>query len=191
MRGYARSAVISSTRLLSFEAVDAVRCAIEVQNGMVDRNAGLPPERRIEFRVGIHLGDVVEESDGDLMGDGVNIAARLVSPAANPRPRVVALTPYRTPRRGQCRAAPLPPAHHCRPHDRRAWQVAHRNHRAQRRVLTRAHARGNGLQTARLREAPLGYRSVTVPSWGDGVGASGQRALSLSQPLGEQRHGLR
>jgi TolB-like protein/class 3 adenylate cyclase len=57
--------------------VDAVRCAIEVQIGMVERNAGLPPERRIEFRVGIHLGDVVEESDGDLMGDGVNIAARL------------------------------------------------------------------------------------------------------------------
>jgi adenylate cyclase len=54
-----------------------VRCAIEMQNGMVERNAGLPPERRIEFRVGIHLGDVVEESDGDLMGDGVNIAARL------------------------------------------------------------------------------------------------------------------
>src|SRR6266851_3277580 len=57
--------------------VDAVRCAIEVQNGMAERNAGLPLERRIEFRVGIHLGDVVEESDGDLMGDGVNIAARL------------------------------------------------------------------------------------------------------------------
>ena len=57
--------------------VDAVRCAIEVQNGMVERNAGLPPERRIEFRIGIHVGDVVEESDGDLMGDGVNIAARL------------------------------------------------------------------------------------------------------------------
>jgi TolB-like protein len=57
--------------------VDAVRCAIEVQTGMVERNAGLPPERRIEFRIGIHLGDVVEESDGDLMGDGVNIAARL------------------------------------------------------------------------------------------------------------------
>jgi adenylate cyclase len=57
--------------------VDAVRCAIEVQNGMVERNAGLPPERCIEFRIGIHLGDVVEESDGDLMGDGVNIASRL------------------------------------------------------------------------------------------------------------------
>ena len=52
-------------------AVDAVRCAIEVQNGMIERNSGLPPERRIEFRVGIHLGDVVEEADGDLMGGGV------------------------------------------------------------------------------------------------------------------------
>jgi TolB-like protein/class 3 adenylate cyclase len=57
--------------------VDAVRCAIELQNGMVERNAGLFAERRIEFRVGVHLGDVVEEVDGDLMGDGVNIAARL------------------------------------------------------------------------------------------------------------------
>ena len=57
--------------------VDAVRCAIEIQNSMIERNAGLSPERRIEFRIGIHLGDVVEESDGDLMGDGVNIAARL------------------------------------------------------------------------------------------------------------------
>jgi len=66
--------------LIEFRSVvDAVRCAIEVQNGMVERNAGLPSERRIEFRVGIHLGDVVEESDGDLMGDGVNIAARLES----------------------------------------------------------------------------------------------------------------
>jgi adenylate cyclase len=57
--------------------VDAVRCALEVQTGMVERNAGLPSERRIEFRIGIHLGDVVEEADGDLMGDGVNVAARL------------------------------------------------------------------------------------------------------------------
>jgi adenylate cyclase len=57
--------------------VDAVRCAIEVPNAMVERNAGLPAERRIEFRIGIHLGNVVEESDGDLMGDGVNIVARL------------------------------------------------------------------------------------------------------------------
>jgi TolB-like protein/class 3 adenylate cyclase len=57
--------------------VDAVRCAIEVQNGLVERNAGVPEDRRILFRVGIHVGDVVEEEDGDLMGDGVNIAARL------------------------------------------------------------------------------------------------------------------
>src|SRR5712675_1044602 len=64
--------------LVEFRSVvEAVRCAIEVQNGMVERNAGLPADRRIEFRIGIHLGDVVEESDGDLMGDGVNIAARL------------------------------------------------------------------------------------------------------------------
>ena len=64
--------------LIEFRSVvDAVRCAIEVQNGLAERNAGLPPERQIEFRVGVHLGDVVEESDGDLMGDGVNIAARL------------------------------------------------------------------------------------------------------------------
>ena len=64
--------------LIEFRSVvDAVRCAIEVQNGMAERNAGLPPERRIEFRVGIHLGDVIKEVDGDLMGDGVNIAARL------------------------------------------------------------------------------------------------------------------
>ena len=59
--------------------VDAVRCAIEVQTGLIDRNAGVQPDRRIEFRVGVHLGDVVEEADGDLMGDGVNIAARLES----------------------------------------------------------------------------------------------------------------
>ena len=57
--------------------VDAVNCAIEVQRAMVERNAGVAPDKRIEFRIGVHLGDVVEESDGDLMGDGVNIAARL------------------------------------------------------------------------------------------------------------------
>src|SRR5580693_25538 len=54
-----------------------VNLAIEVQRAMVERNAGVAPDKRIEFRIGIHLGDVVEESDGDLMGDGVNIAARL------------------------------------------------------------------------------------------------------------------
>ena len=64
--------------LIEFRSVvDAVRCAIEVQNGMVERNADVAPKRQIEFRIGIHLGDVVEEGDGDLMGDGVNVAARL------------------------------------------------------------------------------------------------------------------
>jgi TolB-like protein/class 3 adenylate cyclase len=64
--------------LVEFRSVvDAVRCAVEIQTGMVERNAGVAAERQIRFRIGIHLGDVVEESDGDLMGDGVNIAARL------------------------------------------------------------------------------------------------------------------
>src|SRR6202020_2311415 len=57
--------------------VDAVRLAIEVQGAMFERNAEVPVDRRILFRIGIHLGDVVEEADGDLMGDGVNIASRL------------------------------------------------------------------------------------------------------------------
>ena len=69
--------------LVEFRSVvDAVRCAVEIQQGMIGRNSGLPPEQRIEFRIGIHLGDVVEEADGDLMGDGVNIAARLEGVAA-------------------------------------------------------------------------------------------------------------
>ena len=62
--------------------VDAVNCAIEIQRAMVERNAEVAADKRIEFRIGIHLGDVVEESDGDLMGDGVNIAARLEGIAA-------------------------------------------------------------------------------------------------------------
>src|SRR5947207_13803075 len=56
--------------------VDAVRCAVEMQRGMADRNTGTPPEERIEFRVGINLGDVIAE-EHDIFGDGVNIAARL------------------------------------------------------------------------------------------------------------------
>jgi TolB-like protein/Tfp pilus assembly protein PilF len=56
--------------------VDAVRCAVEVQRGMVERNAGTPVDERIEFRVGINLGDVIVE-EGDIFGDGVNVAARL------------------------------------------------------------------------------------------------------------------
>jgi adenylate cyclase len=62
--------------LVEFRSVvDAVRCAIEVQNGMLERNTGVPEDRRIEFRIGVHLGDVVEEADGDLMG-GVRIALK-------------------------------------------------------------------------------------------------------------------
>jgi hypothetical protein len=57
--------------------VDAVHAAIDVQRAMMIRNADFMPEKRIEFRIGIHLGDVMVESGGDLMGDGVNIAARL------------------------------------------------------------------------------------------------------------------
>ena len=56
--------------------VDAVRCAIEVQVGVAERNAGVPTDERIEFRVGINLGDVIIDDD-DIFGDGVNIAARL------------------------------------------------------------------------------------------------------------------
>jgi class 3 adenylate cyclase len=56
--------------------VNAVRCAVEVQRGTLERNAGTPPEKRIEFRVGINLGDVIVE-EHDIFGDGVNVAARL------------------------------------------------------------------------------------------------------------------
>ena len=59
-------------------AVDAARCAIDVQRGMGERNADVPSERRIELRIGIHVGDIMIEDD-DIFGDGVNIAARLES----------------------------------------------------------------------------------------------------------------
>ena len=57
--------------------VRALRCAIDVQHGMAKRNADIPEGKRIEFRIGINLGDVVVEEDGDIFGDGVNVAARL------------------------------------------------------------------------------------------------------------------
>jgi adenylate cyclase len=56
--------------------VDALRCAAEIQRGMVERNAEAPPDRRIELRMGINLGDIISQ-DGDIFGDGVNVAARL------------------------------------------------------------------------------------------------------------------
>src|SRR5262245_49641307 len=57
-------------------AVDAVRCSVEIQHGMAERNASVPQDERIELRIGIHVGDVIIE-DGDIFGDGLNIAARL------------------------------------------------------------------------------------------------------------------
>src|SRR6266403_2047992 len=63
--------------LLEFPSVvNAVACAAEVQRGMRDRNAGVPQDRRIEFRIGVNLGDVIVEG-ADIYGDGVNVAARL------------------------------------------------------------------------------------------------------------------
>jgi TolB-like protein/class 3 adenylate cyclase/cytochrome c-type biogenesis protein CcmH/NrfG len=56
--------------------VDAVRCAVDVQKEVAERNTGAPAENRIEFRIGIHQGDIIVE-DGDIFGDGVNVAARL------------------------------------------------------------------------------------------------------------------
>ncbi len=57
-------------------AVDAVRCAVEVQRAMAERNADVPQDHRIDFRIGIHVGDIIIDDD-DIFGDGVNIAARL------------------------------------------------------------------------------------------------------------------
>lgn len=57
-------------------AVDAARCAVDIQHEMINRSAGVEPDFRIEFRIGIHVGDIIID-DGDIFGDGVNIAARL------------------------------------------------------------------------------------------------------------------
>ncbi len=63
--------------LLEFPSVvNAVRCAVEIQRGMVKHNADVPAEQRIEFRIGVHVGDVIADGD-DIFGDGVNVAARL------------------------------------------------------------------------------------------------------------------
>src|SRR3954470_5269297 len=63
--------------LLEFASVvDAVRCAVEVQREMAERNAGVPPDRRLEFRIGINVGDIIKDGR-DIYGDGVNVAARL------------------------------------------------------------------------------------------------------------------
>ena len=63
--------------LIEFPSVvDAVRCAVEIQRGMIERNAAVAQDKRIEFRIGINVGDIIIEDD-DIFGDGVNIAARL------------------------------------------------------------------------------------------------------------------
>ena len=62
--------------------VDAARCAVLIQQGMAEREAGVPEAERLRFRIGINLGDVIREADGDLYGDGVNVAARLEQLAA-------------------------------------------------------------------------------------------------------------
>src|SRR5713101_4876229 len=61
--------------LVEFSSVvDAVRCAVEIQRGMAERNADLPDDRRIDFRIGINLGDIIVDGD-DIFGDGVNVAS--------------------------------------------------------------------------------------------------------------------
>src|SRR5664279_2055657 len=63
--------------LLEFSSVvDAVRCAVEVQRGMAERNAGVDPDKRLDFRIGINVGDIIIDGD-DIFGDGVNVSARL------------------------------------------------------------------------------------------------------------------
>src|SRR5947209_11550755 len=75
-----RGKIIKTTgdgMLVEFASVvDAVRCAVEIQRGMAERNAGVPQHKRIEFRVGINLGDIIHD-EKDIFGDGVNVAARL------------------------------------------------------------------------------------------------------------------
>jgi class 3 adenylate cyclase len=78
--GEHRGRIVKTTgdgMLVEFSSVvDAVRCAVEIQRAMIDRDAGIAEDRRITFRIGINLGDVIADGD-DIYGDGVNIAARL------------------------------------------------------------------------------------------------------------------
>ena len=94
--------------------VEAVRSAIAMQNGLIERNVGVADDRRIDFRIGVHLGDVVEEADGDLMGEGVNIAARLEGIA---KPGAICLSEdayrqVRAPRSRRQRSRPHPTQEH-------------------------------------------------------------------------------
>src|ERR1700675_1632778 len=72
--------------------VDAVRCAVDVQRAMIDRNAEIPADKRIEFRIGINIGDIISDSN-DIYGDGVNVAARLEA-LADPGGVMVSHTVY-------------------------------------------------------------------------------------------------
>ena len=72
--------------------VDAVRCAVDIQRGMAERNSEVPPDKRIEFRVGINVGDIISDSN-DIYGDGVNVAARLEA-LADPGGIMVSRTVY-------------------------------------------------------------------------------------------------
>ncbi len=86
--------LIGDGALVEFASVvDAVRCAVLIQQGMAEREAAVPEVERIRFRIGIHLGEVIHESDGDLYGDGVNVAARLEQ-LAEPGGVVVSGTAY-------------------------------------------------------------------------------------------------
>jgi class 3 adenylate cyclase len=67
--------------------MEAVQCAVEAQAALAEANTGDPPDKHINFRIGIHIGDVMVRA-GDLFGDGVNIAARLQT-MANPGPRTI------------------------------------------------------------------------------------------------------
>ena len=75
-----RGRVVKNTgdgMLAEFSSVlDAMRCAVEIQRGMAERNTDVPREKRIEFRIGINIGDIIVDR-GDIFGDGVNVAARL------------------------------------------------------------------------------------------------------------------
>jgi len=71
------------TRRSEFRSVvAATQCALEIRRTSESRNASLSSDRRLDFRIGIQLGDVVAEADGDLMGDGINLAARIEGVAA-------------------------------------------------------------------------------------------------------------
>ena len=83
--------------------VDSVNCAVEIQRDFAERNAELPDNRKMQFRIGVNLGDVIAE-DGRLYGDGVNIAARVESLAdagdlygGTRHSSAIALRKYRTP----------------------------------------------------------------------------------------------